>query len=278
MTSTPESSGVDLARQALLAAREAAKKQGAVRQKPKRRTTVVLRDGRAPLAFGTAIGMMMTERGLVAPTAGGSVLGQWETILTTAAPELAGHVRAVAFDNDSGHLEVVPDAPAYGTKVRWCAPKIITAANEAVPDANVRALHVLAPTSRTTTTATSSAAANDPAPRPVVPAGPVKTRETASAGYRRALAAHRAVATPHQEDQALAAAVVRQEQVRRDLAERAFPDVEQDQEDEPPTSLDEVRDQQRRAAEAVRAAAIRRARVERAEQGVRQEIPFGRTA
>ncbi|WP_338492186.1 hypothetical protein [Streptomyces sp. SJL17-4] len=94
----------------------------------------------------------------------------------------------------------------------------------------------------------------------------MKTRESASAGYHRALAAYRAVAPPHQEDPTLAAAVVRQERVRRELAATAFPDVEQDQEDEVPTSLEAVRAQQRQAAEAVRAAAIRRARAEPAGQ------------
>ncbi|WP_318209686.1 hypothetical protein [Streptomyces sp. SJL17-1] len=94
----------------------------------------------------------------------------------------------------------------------------------------------------------------------------MKTRESASAGYHRALAAYRAVAPPHQEDPTLAAAVVRQERVRRELAATAFPDVEQDQEDEVPTSLEDVRAQQRQAAEAVRAAAIRRARAEPAGQ------------
>ncbi|MFD9240667.1 DUF721 domain-containing protein [Streptomyces sp. NPDC059556] len=266
MTSTPQPSGVDLARQALLAAREAAKaKRSEVRQKPRRRTAVVVRDGRAPLAFGAAIGMMMTERGLVAPAAGGSVLAQWDAVLTTAAPELVGHVRATGFDEESGRLDVVPDAPAYGTKARWCAPRIIAAANEAVPGVNIRTVHVLAPAARTAPMATSPADA-DPAPRPAGPAGPVKTRETASAGYHRALEAHRAVAPPRQENPALAAAVVRQEQVRRELAATVFPGVEQDQEDEVPTSLEDVRTQQRQAAEAVRAAAIRRARTERSGQ------------
>ncbi|MGW8366020.1 hypothetical protein ACWGK1_36425 [Streptomyces wedmorensis] len=45
-------------------------------------------------------------------------LDQWETILTAAVPELTGHVRAVAFDDEPGRLDVIPDAPAYGTKVR----------------------------------------------------------------------------------------------------------------------------------------------------------------
>ncbi|GGU95270.1 hypothetical protein GCM10010275_36420 [Streptomyces litmocidini] len=55
-----------------------------------------------------------------------------------------------------------------------------------MPDANVRAVHVLAPASRWAATTTSPAAAGDPAPRRAVPAGPVKTRETASAGRHHA--------------------------------------------------------------------------------------------
>lgn len=63
MSTVPEMSGVDLARRALLAALEAARKNGAARQKPKRRTgTAVRRDGREPLGLGAAITMMMTER------------------------------------------------------------------------------------------------------------------------------------------------------------------------------------------------------------------------
>ncbi|WP_232791302.1 DciA family protein [Streptomyces kanasensis] len=188
MTAVPEMSGVDLARQALLAAREAAKKNGAQTKKPKRRTgTVVRRDGREPLAFGAAITMMMTERGLVAPAAGGSVLAQWENILAAAAPELAGHVQATAFDAESGRLDVVPDAPAYGTKVRWIAPKLVAAANEKAPGANVRALHVLAPAPVKAGPATAS-----PPPAPAAPA----PRPAPSAGYRRALEAHRQAVQP----------------------------------------------------------------------------------
>ncbi|MFJ4972757.1 hypothetical protein [Streptomyces sp. NPDC088755] len=105
-----EVSGVDLARQALLAAREAARKNGATSKKPKRRTgTVVRRDGREPLGLGSAIGMMMTERGMAAPAAGGSVLANFDTILAAVVPELAGRVQAVAFDAETGRLDVVPD-------------------------------------------------------------------------------------------------------------------------------------------------------------------------
>ncbi|GGW76917.1 hypothetical protein [Streptomyces galilaeus] len=62
--------------------------------------------------------MMMTERGMVAPAAGGSVLAQFDGILAAAAPELAGHVQAVAFDADTGRLDVVPDPPRTA---RGCA-------------------------------------------------------------------------------------------------------------------------------------------------------------
>ncbi|MFJ3497819.1 hypothetical protein ACIPPJ_30100 [Streptomyces sp. NPDC086091] len=74
----------------------------------------------------------------------------------------------MGFDADTGRLDAVPDAPAYGTQLRWIAPKLITAANEKVPDANVRALHVLAPVSMK-----ADQAAADPALRPAAAVAPV---------------------------------------------------------------------------------------------------------
>lgn len=185
-----EVSGVDLARQALIAAREAARKNGATRQKPKRRTTtVVRRDGREPLGLGSAIGMMMTERGMAAPVAGGNVLADFDTILAAVVPELAGRVKAVAFDAETGRLDVIPDLPAAATQLRWSAPKLITAANERVSGANVHALHVLVP-------APASAAA-EAAHRPTAPAAPMQ-RADPPEGYREAIAAHRATWTRQQ--------------------------------------------------------------------------------
>ncbi|MFH9959030.1 DUF721 domain-containing protein [Streptomyces roseolus] len=194
MSTQPETSGIDLARQALLAAREAAKKRSAGRQeKPRRRTRIVPRDGRDPLGLGAAISMMMTERGLVAPAAGGSVLVSFDRVLAAVAPELAGHVRAVKLDPAAGRLDIVPDAPAYGTKVRWLAPRLVAAVNEQVPGAAVRAVHVLSPAAGPAAAPLPETAGSHPAAaRRSSPAGPVKTPETASAGYRRAVEAHRA--------------------------------------------------------------------------------------
>ncbi|MFJ4966783.1 DciA family protein [Streptomyces sp. NPDC088729] len=192
---TTEPSGVDLARQALLAAREAARKNGATRQKPKRRTTtVVRRDGREPLGLGSAISRMMTERGMAAPAAGGSVLADFDTILVAVVPELAGRVKAVAFDTETGRLDVAPDIPAAGTQLRWSAPKLVAAANERVRGANVRALHVLAPALVKAAPATAAA---EPAPQPTAPAAPMQ-RADPPEGYREALAAHRATWTTTQ--------------------------------------------------------------------------------
>ncbi len=111
--------GVDLARQPLIAARKAAKKNGATQtKKPKRRTTVVRRDGREPLGLGAAIGMMMTERGMVAPAAGGTVLADFDAIPAAAVPGLAGRVQVTAFDADTGRLT---SSPTPRPSARSCA-------------------------------------------------------------------------------------------------------------------------------------------------------------
>ncbi len=190
---TTEPSGVDLARQALLAARETARKNGgATAKKPKRRTTTaVRRDGREPLGLGSAISRMMTERGMTAPAAGGSVLADFDTILAAVVPELAGRVKAVAFDAEPGRLDLVPDLPAAGTQLRWSAPKLITAANEKVAGANVRTLHVLAPAPAKAGPATAAAVAGLQPTAPAAPRQPAEPPEC----YREAIAAHRTTRT-----------------------------------------------------------------------------------
>jgi hypothetical protein len=67
------------------------------KEKPKRRAAqAVRRDGHEPLGLGTEITLLMTERGMVSPAVGGSVLTQFDDVLAAAAaaPELTGHARA----------------------------------------------------------------------------------------------------------------------------------------------------------------------------------------
>ncbi|URN10953.1 hypothetical protein LUW77_00170 [Streptomyces radiopugnans] len=94
-----EPSGADLARQALVAAREAAKKNGTGRtKKPKRRTGMApRRDGREPLGLGTAISMMMTERGMtpVAEAGAGDVEDGARPLHAVAAVVVGDELEAV---------------------------------------------------------------------------------------------------------------------------------------------------------------------------------------
>ncbi|MFJ1799036.1 DciA family protein [Streptomyces sp. NPDC088180] len=255
-----EVSGVDLARQALLAAREAARKNGATSKKPKRRTTtVVRRDGREPLGLGSAIGMMMTERGMATPAAGGSVLADFDTILAAVVPELAGRVQAVAFDAETGRLDVAPDIPAAGTQLRWNAPKLVAAANKRVSGANVRALHVLAPAPVKAGPATAAA---EQAQQPTAPAAPMH-RADPPEGYREAIAAHRATwnTTQQHTNSEIQAAAERQLRERIREPEENFADGRQ--------ALDELRakvaaQQQVCPSDASRARALHRLAAERA--------------
>lgn len=101
----------------------------------------------------------------------------------------------------------------------------------------------------------------DPEPA-TAPAGPPRTRETASAGYRRALAAHQEAAPPSRVDPHIAEAVERQTAAMRELSRRAFPEPDVVS-DGAPASIEQVRAERRRQADVSRAAALRRARAEK---------------
>ncbi|MGA5498723.1 DciA family protein [Streptomyces cinereoruber] len=270
-------SGADLARLMLQLARQDSKKRGDDRPGPARRpkkTSNIQYHGRAPVGLAGAFQSLLADRGWDVPAAGGSILDRWPDIAAAVAPRLAAHTTAVGFDAETGQLDLLPDSPAYATQLRLMTPRIITAANETAGAAAVRTIRVRQPGTLPAT----------PAPAPTTkktaaePAGPVKTREDASEGFRRVLALHHEAWQPFQQDPALAAAVGRQEQVRLDLAARAFPNAEEDQEDETPTSLEEIRAQQRQANENTRIAAILRARAERAGRTVPPATPALRQA
>ncbi|MEV8455480.1 DUF721 domain-containing protein [Streptomyces sp. NPDC052095] len=261
MSTESELSGVDLARQVLIAAREAAKKNGAARKPPRRTGTAVRHGGREPYGLGAAISMMLTERGTTAPAIGGTVLAEFDTILAKAVPELTGRAQAVAFDADTGRLDVAPDAPAAGTKLSWSAPKLIATANEKVRGANVRSLHVLAPAP---VKAASTATAAPPTRQTTAPASPVG-RRTPPDGYHRAIEAHRQAARPSRVDPGIAAAVERQTAAMRAQARQALPEPPEVPDDVSPPP-DQARAQRRRHADVSHAAALRRAHAERAGQ------------
>ncbi|MGW2583600.1 DciA family protein [Streptomyces virginiae] len=256
MSQTPQPSGVDLARVALRAAREAAKKTGARTAKSKSRPArTVRRDGRAPMGLGEAFTALMAERGWDIPTAGAGLCERWAAL----APDLAEHVAAVSYDAERGELTLRPDSTTWATKARLEAPRIIADANRSARTDAVRTVRVLSPGPLPTP---STAADPDPVRTPI-PQGPVRTRETAVAGYHRALEAHQQAHTQRRPDTAIAAAVERQNRVLREASRRAFPESEAARDDQP-APLDAALAQRRRDAEAVRQSALHRARAERA--------------
>ncbi|MCX5388425.1 DciA family protein [Streptomyces sp. NBC_00083] len=264
-----EVSGVDLARVALRAAMEQARKNGAgqkAKKKPRARAAV-RRDGREPLGLGAAIGALVTERAWELPAAGATLRERWAAI----APELAGHVAAVAYDPDSGQLTVCPESSAWATKARLEQTRVIAAANKAAGRTVVRALRVLAPGAVPAPGPADVAAAD---PVPAAPTGPAKSRETACEGYRRALAAHQEVAVPSRVDPGIAEAVERQNRAMRELSRRAFPEADVVA-DDATAPIAAARAQRRHQADVSHAAALRRARAERAarEAGTAAVLP-----
>ncbi|MEU3849202.1 DciA family protein [Streptomyces sp. NPDC029554] len=144
----PEPSGVDLARVALRAAKEAARARGdAAQQKKQARRGGGLRsgaraDGRDPMALGPAINRLITERGWEAPAAVGGVMGRWPQIV---GEKLADHCTPQRYDEDERVLVVQCESPAWATEVRRLAPVLVARLNEDLGHGTVRQIKVVGP-------------------------------------------------------------------------------------------------------------------------------------
>ncbi|MEV7078625.1 DciA family protein [Streptomyces sp. NPDC093516] len=144
----PEPSGVDLARVALRAAKEAARARGdAAQQKKQARRGGGLRsgaraDGRDPMALGPAINRLITERGWEAPAAVGGVMGRWPQIV---GEKLADHCTPQRYDEDERVLVVQCESPVWATEVRRLAPVLVARLNEDLGHGTVRQIKVVGP-------------------------------------------------------------------------------------------------------------------------------------
>lgn len=214
MTAEEQLSGVDLARVALLVARNAAKERGdtpAAKPKKKRGTRPPRGDDPAP--FGAAITSLMTERGWEAPAAGGTVLDQWPHI----APELQGKVTAAGFDAALGRLDLRPVSPAYATQLRLMGRQMLQRINTHLGSEAVRSLRVLPPGAQSSV----STGGSGPQRGPVTEVeGPVKTRADACPGYQDALAAcQQHKSPPRTADPRTRAAIARHNELLREHRE-----------------------------------------------------------
>ncbi|WP_331725007.1 DciA family protein [Streptomyces sp. NBC_00040] len=257
----PELSGVDLARVALHQAREAAKTrgEGCIRKTKRPLRTTVRRDGREPTGFAAVLQGLMADRAWDISAAGGSILDQWPAIAAALSPKLAAHVQAVTFHAETGQLDLRPDSPAYATQLRLITSRIVAAANDAVGTQAVRTILVLAvgataAPAREAVTATSM---------PAAPEAPVKARDMAPPGFHRALTAHQAVPRAQHVSSGVTEAIERQNRAMRELSRRAFPEADVVP-DDAPAPIEQARLQRRRQAAVTEAAALRRARAERA--------------
>jgi predicted nucleic acid-binding Zn ribbon protein len=184
----PLMSGADLARVALHAAREDARRRGALARTDKaKRTKAAAGAGRSrrpgsrePVGFGAALGALMADRAWSVPVSGGTVLGSWPDI----APKLAQNVAAVAFDPETGALDLLPTSPAYAVRLRLTSAELLRQISEYTGDQAVRSLRILAPGNIPLPGVERSAAA----PVPAAPVAPVPP----SAGYLAVKAAYQA--------------------------------------------------------------------------------------
>ncbi|MFF0109815.1 DUF721 domain-containing protein [Streptomyces hirsutus] len=144
---TPEPSGVDLARVALRAAKEAARARGDVAQQKKQARRGGLRSGargdrRDPMALGAAINRLLTERGWEAPAAVGGVMGRWPEIV---GEDVAKHCEPERYDEDERVLIVRCDSTAWATNLRLLAPTLVARLNEDLGHGTVRLIKVNGP-------------------------------------------------------------------------------------------------------------------------------------
>jgi predicted nucleic acid-binding Zn ribbon protein len=125
-----ESSGIDLARATLAAARARSKDPGVTqRGSGRRRGGYGERSGsgpdeRDPQLLSSAIPRMIEDRGWTVPAAVGGVMGRWPEIVGS---HIAAHCTPVEFND--GVLTVRTDSPAWATELRMLAPQLLAKLN-----------------------------------------------------------------------------------------------------------------------------------------------------
>jgi predicted nucleic acid-binding Zn ribbon protein len=155
----PPRSGIDVAREALAAARVDARRRGVAArgtagQAATRRSgrfAAIARadaaasarrsgpgpDERDPQPLGRSIERLMAERGWEADLAVGGVVGRWDQIVGTT---IAQHCRPDGYDD--GVLTVAADSTAWATQVRLLAPTLVRRLNDTLGAGTVQRVFV----------------------------------------------------------------------------------------------------------------------------------------
>ncbi|MFI2620438.1 DciA family protein [Streptomyces sp. NPDC018584] len=191
MSDSPNASGLDLARQALAAYKATAKAAPAT-PKAARRTRRVVRTGerRDPLALGATLNRLSGEQGWQVSLGGGDLLDRWAAL----CPQFADTVHPEGFDADHGLLVLRPSTDSTAATLRLLGGQLAKQINDKVGKPLVARIRILPVGHHRVSTPSPSRPATEEAHRP---APPVRTRETASPGYRQALEAARAHRVEH---------------------------------------------------------------------------------
>jgi len=148
------SSGIDLARALLAAARAQARATGrrptsaaeseATRRRRTRRANLARSgsgpDDRDPQPLGSTVERLVVDRGWELPVAVGGVLGRWAEVV---GPDLSAHCHPESYDD--GIVTVRTESTAWATQVRMLAPTLVRRLNEELGDGTVTRVVVLGP-------------------------------------------------------------------------------------------------------------------------------------
>ncbi|MFJ2279181.1 DciA family protein [Streptomyces sp. NPDC087866] len=182
MSDEPTPAGPDLARRALAQYMASAKNQPSQpRQSAKPRRTVRAGVRRDPVAFGDALTRLAGELGWQSGVDGGNIIDRWAEL----CPQYVDRIEPVHYDPERRVLELRPCSPAYAAQLRLLGGQLAKQINDKVGAEVVRAIKPLP----VGAVASAPSSRPDTAAAPVASVAPVKTRDTASDGYRAALAA-----------------------------------------------------------------------------------------
>ncbi|GHB66058.1 UPF0232 protein [Streptomyces cirratus] len=143
----PPLSGVDLARQALAAAREQARARGNAAPGKKRQQqglrSGARADGRDPMPLMAALARLRTEHGWEMPMAVAGVMERWPEIV---GPEIAAHCVPERYEDRE--LVVRCDSSAWAAQLKLLAPQLVARLNAELGQDTVRMIKVHGPGGR----------------------------------------------------------------------------------------------------------------------------------
>lgn len=174
-------SGADLARHALA---EYKKRTWAIpgnNPKPDKPRAVKRHgSGRDPVGLGSVLSRIVTDTEWEGGIQGGDVFDRWATL----CPQYADTVQPIAYDQERGRLDLRPTSHAYAAQLRLLGGQLAKQINDKIGRPVIRSIRVLPVGAITTSGHPATSAEPQPAPET-----PVRTRETASPGYRQTLEA-----------------------------------------------------------------------------------------